>query len=137
MPETVTGDGLRKNVFFKMSQNSQETPVPEEFCKIFKNTFFTEQFWTTASEMRIWQQRSERFCCRELDAMLISSAKIPKREESISPSSFMGICPLVTRISLIYLRDEFWFWFLVQLNETRRLGEYKLLSFCFCVNQVE
>ena len=55
MPETVTGGGLRKNVFFKMSQNSQESPVPEEFCKIFKNTFFTEQFWTTASEMRILQ----------------------------------------------------------------------------------
>ena len=88
MPEAVTGGGLQKNVFFKMSQNSQETPVPEEFCKIFKNNFFTEQFWTTASEMRILQQRSERFCCRELDAMLIASAKIPKREESISPSSW-------------------------------------------------
>ena len=30
MPEVATGGVLRKKVFFKMSQNSQETPVPEE-----------------------------------------------------------------------------------------------------------
>ena len=31
MPETVTEGVLRKQkMFFKMSQNSQETPVPEE-----------------------------------------------------------------------------------------------------------
>ena len=57
-------------------------------------------------------------CCREVDAMLIAlvwaSAQI-----------------LVTRIKLIYLVDEFFYWFLVQLNETRRLGESKFLSFCF------
>ena len=32
-------------------------------------------------------------CCREVDAMLIASAKIPKREGSISPSSFYGQLP--------------------------------------------
>ena len=30
MPEAASGGVLRKNVFFKMSENSQETPVPEE-----------------------------------------------------------------------------------------------------------
>ena len=55
MPEAATGGVLRKKLFFKMSQNSQETPVPEEtpanFAKNFKNTFFTEQLRTTASEI--------------------------------------------------------------------------------------
>ena len=40
MPEAATGGVLRKRVFFKMLQNSQETPVPEEtpvnFVKILK-----------------------------------------------------------------------------------------------------
>ena len=30
MPEAATGGVVRKKVFFEMSQNSQETPVPEE-----------------------------------------------------------------------------------------------------------
>ena len=30
MSEAATGGVLRKKVFFKMSQNSQETSVPEE-----------------------------------------------------------------------------------------------------------
>ena len=30
MPEVAAGSVLRKKVFFKMLQNSQETPVPEE-----------------------------------------------------------------------------------------------------------
>ena len=32
-------------------------------------------------------------CCREVDAMLIASAKIPVCERSISPSSFYGQLP--------------------------------------------
>ena len=39
MPEAATGGVLRKNVFFKMSQNSEEIPGDRgntcEFCKIF------------------------------------------------------------------------------------------------------
>ena len=64
MPEAATVGVLRKNVFFKISQNSQETPVPEEtllnFAKNFKNPFFTEQFRTTASETRALLKRSKR-----------------------------------------------------------------------------
>ena len=43
MPEAVTGGVLRKKVFFKMSQNSEETPVPEEtpvnFAKFLRTPF--------------------------------------------------------------------------------------------------
>ena len=47
-------------MFLEISQNSQDTPVPEpflnkvagaacEFWEISKNTFFTEHLWATAS----------------------------------------------------------------------------------------
>ena len=43
MPEAATVGVLRKKVFFKISQNSQETPVPEEtllnFAKILRTPF--------------------------------------------------------------------------------------------------
>ena len=44
MPEAVTGGVLRIKVFFKMSQNSEETPVTEEtplnFAKFLKHLFY-------------------------------------------------------------------------------------------------
>ena len=43
MLEAATGGVLRKKVFFKMSQSSQETPVPEEtpvsFAKFLRACF--------------------------------------------------------------------------------------------------
>ena len=51
--ETATGSVLWKKVFLKISQNSPENIC--EFCKIFKNTFFPEQVWTTAFELDILQ----------------------------------------------------------------------------------
>ena len=43
MPEAVTLGALHKKVFFKISQNSQETPVPEEtlvkFPKLLRTPF--------------------------------------------------------------------------------------------------
>ena len=48
-------------MFFKISQNLQETPVPEETlvksAKFLEAYFFTEQLWSTASEMRALQKR--------------------------------------------------------------------------------
>ena len=35
-------------------------------------------------------RETDCLCCREVDAMLIASVKIPEREGSISPSSFYG-----------------------------------------------
>ena len=43
MPEAATGGVLQKRVLFKMLQNSQETPVPEEkpvnFSKFLRTPF--------------------------------------------------------------------------------------------------
>ena len=98
--EAATASVLRKKVFFKISQNLQKTPVPEEtpvnFAKFLKNTFFTEQLRTTASGSGYCNNEArdvDCICCRELDAMLIASAKIPEREGSISLSSFYGHLP--------------------------------------------
>ena len=54
-------------MFLKIHKIHRKTPVPKacnfikketlaqefsrEFCEILKNTFFTERFWTTASEL--------------------------------------------------------------------------------------
>ena len=46
-----------KQVFLKFSQNSQKNTCPrvsfliklQAYCEIFKNNFFTEHLWTTAS----------------------------------------------------------------------------------------
>ena len=42
-PEAATGGVLQKNVFFKILQSSQETPVPEEesvnFAKFSRTSF--------------------------------------------------------------------------------------------------
>ena len=96
MPEAATVGVLRKKVFFKISQNSQEIPVPEEapinFGK-FLNAFFTEQLWTTASQSGYCSNEArdtDGIFCRELDAMLIASTKIPERKGRISRSSFYG-----------------------------------------------
>ena len=54
----------KKRGFLKNSQNSQENFFKEEtlaqvfsceFCKNFKNTFFVEHLWTTASRLTICQ----------------------------------------------------------------------------------
>ena len=39
MPETATGGVLWKKVFFNISQNSQETPVPEGWANLRFNLF--------------------------------------------------------------------------------------------------
>ena len=103
MPGAAIVGVSRKKVFFKISQNSQETLASEEtpvnFNKIFKNTFYTEQLRTTTSESGYCNNEVrdiDCICCRELDAMLIASAKIPEREGRIPPSAFMGICPTIS-----------------------------------------
>ena len=66
-----------------------------EFCKIFK-IFFTEQLLTTASKSGYCNNEAryiDCICCRELDTMLIASAKIPEGEGRISRSSFYEHLP--------------------------------------------
>ena len=46
-----TGKHLCQSLFFKVIKKETLAQVVScEFCKIFKNTFFTEHLWTTASE---------------------------------------------------------------------------------------
>ena len=56
------------------------------------------------------------------------------REVSHHPA-FMGNCPTITHpVSLIYLVDEFFiFWLLPLLKEKGMRGESKISSYCFCV----
>ena len=70
MPKTATG-------------NSCARGNTCEFCKIFKNTIFIDQLRTTASKSGYWNNEArdiDCICCRELDAMLTASAKIPEGE---------------------------------------------------------
>ena len=62
-----------------------------EICKIFKNAFFTERLRTTVSKSGYCNNEArdiDCICCRELDAMLIASAKISDGKGRTSPSSF-------------------------------------------------
>ena len=62
-PEAATTGVLGKKMFLEISQNAQACNFMKkeslaqvffcEFCKISKNTFFTEHVWTTASGYRI------------------------------------------------------------------------------------
>ena len=87
MPEVAIVGVLRKKIFSKISQNSQETPVPEEtlvnFAMFLRTPFFTEQLRTTTSESGCCNNEAREtdcICCRALDVMLIVSVKIPERE---------------------------------------------------------
>ena len=49
--------------------------------------------WCKCKNCKNEARETDCYCCREVDAMLIASAKIPEHEESISPSSFYGQLP--------------------------------------------
>ena len=83
-----------------MSQNSEETPVPEEtpmnFAKFLRAPFLQNnsgQLLLKCGYCNNEARDIDCICCSELDAMLIASAKIPEREGSISPPSFYGRQP--------------------------------------------
>ena len=65
--------------------------------------------------------------------MLIALAKIRGCEESILSSCLFWETArlLVTRVSLIYLLDEFFLLFLVYPKKLRTMSESKVLSLCF------
>ena len=94
---------LWKKVLLKVSQNSQETLVPDEapmnFGKFLRTNFLQNNSGRLFLKCRHCSNKAryiDCICCRELDAMLIASAKIPDYEGSISPSSFY-VWLLVTR----------------------------------------
>ena len=100
MPEAPTWGGLRKKVLFKMSQNSQETPVPKETPENFAKFLRTPLLQNNSGRLLLKCQHYNNeardidcICCRELDALLYCFTKIPDREGSISPSSIYGNLP--------------------------------------------
>ena len=119
-----------KSRYFLIS--SQRMSIIAESRMFLKRLLSCQSFSIIRPWLDIAKTKREKqvFCCREVDAMLIASAKIPEHQENISLPSFYGQQLLFTRISLIYLVDEF-FQFLVQLKKTRTLSESKVLSFCF------
>ena len=71
------------NNFTKFTGNSCSGGSTCEFCKIIKSTFFKEQLRKTVSESGYCSNEArdvDCISCRELDAMLIASAKILERE---------------------------------------------------------
>ena len=77
MPEVATGSVLRKKVFLKMSQNSQETPVPEEtpvnFAKFLRTPFLQYNSGRLLLKCGLCNNEArdiDCICCRELDVML-------------------------------------------------------------------
>ena len=136
MPEVATGSVLRKSCSLKCCKIHRKLLCQR---KIFKNTFFTVQLRTTASEMQTLQQRSDRCRLYLLQRagcnVLLIWLKSESVREASHHSAFMGICLTISHTYQSYLADqlidELFFWFLLQLNGTRRLGEYKVLSFCF------
>ena len=84
MPEASTGGVMQKKMLFKMSQNSQETPVPEEtpanFAKFLRTPFLQNNSGRLL--LKCGHRNNEgiyiyiyiyicidSICCRELNAM--------------------------------------------------------------------
>ena len=141
MASVASGGVLRKKIFFKMSQNSQETPVPEEtpvnFAKILRTPFLqcnSGRLLLTSGHCNNERYRLYLLQRAGCNALLLWPNHQSAREASHHPA-FMGIFPTINHMYESYLADhridEFFFWFLVQLNEIRSLGEYKVLSFYF------
>ena len=77
MQEAATGGVLRKKVLFKMSQSSQETPVPEEtsmnFAKFLRTSFLLNNSGRLLLKCGYFNNEGKDIdciCCKELDAML-------------------------------------------------------------------
>ena len=123
---------------FSLSLNRKKHVVKRAMRKklnIFTLQIYYIMYYNRKSplvQMRTLLKRSERNRLSLLQrggCNIYCFSKIPER---VGHQAFMGICPTIsTRLSLIYLLDEFFFLFLVQLNEWRRLGESKVLSFYF------
>ena len=76
MRKAATVGVLRKKVSFKISQNSQETPVPEEtpvnFAKFLRTPFLqnnSERLLLKCGHCNNEARDIDCICCRELDAM--------------------------------------------------------------------
>ena len=98
MPEAATVGVLRKKVFFKISQNSQEE-TSVNFANFLRTLFLQKNSGQLLlnSDIAISEAKDiDCICCRELDAVLISSAKIQSTREESHHSAFMGIYLIIS-----------------------------------------
>ena len=49
-----------------LSKNDSSIDIPVRFCKIFKNTLFTEQIWTTTSDYTFIERKISIFRIEKL-----------------------------------------------------------------------
>ena len=87
-------------MFFKIFQNSQETPAPKEtpvnFAKFLRAPFLQNNSGRLLLKWGHCKTKAREIgclCCTEVDAMLIASVKILEYEGSISPCSLYRHLP--------------------------------------------
>ena len=77
------------------------------FLKFCKNTFLqnnSRQLLLKCGHCKNEAKEIDRLCCREIDVILIVSAKIPERKKIVSLSSFCGhLCPTISLTFQSYL----------------------------------
>ena len=130
MPEAATAGVLRKKVFFKFHKINRKLLCQSKHLWILQNN--SGRLLLKADITIMKREIQIVFAVQSWMQYLLLRLKFQSaREASHYPVLWVSSRLLVTCISLIYLIDEFFFWFLVQLNKTKRLGEYKVLSFCF------
>ena len=103
MPEAATVGVLRKKVFFKISQNSQETPVPEEtpvnFAKFLRTSFLQNNSGRLLlkADTAITKRVIEIVFVLEswMQCLFLRLKSQRAREESHHPA-FIGICPTIS-----------------------------------------
>ena len=100
-----------------MSQISQETPLPEEtpmnFAKFLRTPFLQNNSGRLLLKCGHCNSEAKHVVESWIQCLLLRLKSQNARKASRHPA-FMGICPAISHtLSLIYLIDEFIFWFLV------------------------
>ena len=92
IPEAATGGVLWKKVLLKISQKSQKSTCARVSFSIKWQVSGNFLYRTTLKCVHCKNEAREIdcLCCREVNAMLLASAKIPDHEGSMSLSSFYG-----------------------------------------------
>ena len=103
MPEAATVGVLRRKVFFKILQNSHETPVPEEtpvnFAKFLRTSFLQNNSGPLLlkADIAITKRETEIVFVLEsrMQCLLLRLKSQRSREES-HHAAFIGICPTIS-----------------------------------------
>ena len=113
MQEAATVGVLRKKVFFKISQNSQDIPVPEEtpvnFGKFLRSPFLQNNSGRLLLKAGITVTKREIQIIfvveSSMQCLLLRLKSQSAREESNHPA-FMDICPTISYTYQSYLPDR-------------------------------